>query len=374
MKYRRFGKTELQVPVFTFGAMRIPGVPEEEALKTIFRAVELGITHLETARGYGSSEELLGKAMPHLRREDLIITTKIPPTETADEMRRFIEESLQRMNISRIDNFDLHGINTPELLERSVRRGGCMDAVRKAQEEGIIGHVGFSTHAPLQVILDAIETREFESVNLHYYYFNQRNLPAVRRAYELDMGVLIISPTDKGGQLFRPTQTLRDLTAPLTPIQANARWLLAQPEVSTLTLGAAHPEEFDEHIAVADRDGPLTEEEQQIFQRLEERFRMLGPDRCTVCHECLPCPEGINIPEVLRLRNMAVAFDMVDFGKYRYNLFENAGHWFPGSRADRCTECGDCLPRCPEKLDIPRLLFETHEMLAGEPGKRMWGT
>jgi hypothetical protein len=188
------------------------------------------------------------------------------------------------------------------------------------------------------------------------------------------MGVLIISPTDKGGQLFRPTQTLRELTAPLTPIQANARWLLAQPEVSTLTLGAAHPEEFDEHIAVADRDGPLTEEEQQIFQRLEKRFRLLGPDRCTVCHECLPCPEGINIPEVLRLRNMAVAFDMVEFGKYRYNLFENAGHWFPGSRADRCTECGDCLPRCPEKLDIPRLLFETHEMLAGEPGKRMWRT
>jgi len=373
MLYRRFGKTELMVSVFTFGAMRIPDGSEETALETIRRAVELGINHLETARGYGTSEQLIGMAMPELPRERLIITTKIGPTETAEEMRRNIEESLERMRVSRIDNLDIHGVNTREILARTLKRGGCLTAVRKAMGEGIIGHLGFSTHAPLDVILEAIDTGEFDSVNLHYYYFNQRNAAAVRRARELDMGVFVISPTDKGGQLFRAPEKLRRLTAPYTPIEINHRFLLADSDVHSLSLGAARPEEFEEHLAVADMGGPLSEEEWGIIARLDAEYRaVLGDTYCTQCYECLPCPETIHIPEVLRLRNLARAFDMVDFGKYRYNLFTRGGHWFPGDQATACTECGDCVPRCPEKLDIPRLLLDTHQLLIGVPERHMY--
>ena len=84
---------------------------------------------------------------------------------------------------------------------------------------------------------------------------------------------------------------------------------------------------------------------------------------CTLCNECLPCPEEINIPEVLRFRNLLQAYDMEDYGRFRYNMFEGEGHWFPGNFASKCTECGDCLPRCPEKLEIPQLLFDTHNRL-----------
>lgn len=79
----------------------------------------------------------------------------------------------------------------------------------------------------------------------------------------------------------------------------------------------------------------------------------------------MPCPEKINIPEVLRLRNLTIAYNMQEYGKYRYQMFENAGHWFPGMKANKCTQCGDCLPRCPEKLDIPQLLSDTHDRLNG---------
>ena len=106
--------------------------------------------------------------------------------------------------------------------------------------------------------------------------------------------------------------------------------------------------------------------------RLKQENERLGSDRCAQCYDCLPCPEAINIPEVLRLRNLAIAHDMKAFGEYRYRMFENAGHWFPGKRGDRCTDCGDCLPRCPEQLDIPRLLRDTHDRLSGPKRRRLW--
>lgn len=375
MKYRRFGKTEMMLSTFSLGGMRFlpPAVDAGQMAEVVHRAIELGINHLETARGYGPSEESLGSIMHTLPRERLYITTKIGPVDTEEEMWKYINESLERMKLDWIDNFDYHGINTFEILDKVMRPDGCRRAVERAVDEGLIRHVGFSTHGPLEVILAAIETGAFESVNLHYYYFNQRNRPAVERAAELDMGVFIISPADKGGRLFDPPEKLSRLTAPLHPLVFNQRWLLGlHPQVHTLSWGPSFAHEFEPHLDGFDMDGPLTNEEIEILERVEAQWRVLGDELCAQCYDCLPCPEGVHIPEVLRLRNMTKAFDMVAFGKYRYKMFENVGHWFPGTKANKCNECGDCLPRCPMKLNIPKLLFETHDVLfTGEEGKRI---
>lgn len=376
MHYRRFGKTGLMTSVFTLGGMRFipPNVDTEQMHAVVRRALELGINHIETARGYGPSEELLGGMMHELPREDLIITTKIGLTDSDETMWRYINESLERLKVSWIDNFDYHGINLPEHLELVKRPDGCRRAVERAVSRGLIRHVGFSTHGPLEVILDSVNSGMFESVNLHYYYFNQRNRAAVERAAELDMGIFIISPADKGGQLFAPPATLAALTAPLHPLVFNQRWLLGvHPHVHTLSFAPSFVDEFEPHLAGFDLDGPLTPAEEEILARVERQFEVLGPTYCKACWECLPCPEGITIPEALRLRNLAVAFDMVGFGSYRYKMFENAADWYPGNKADKCTRCGDCLPRCPERLDIPTLLFQTHDMLStDEQGRRLF--
>jgi uncharacterized protein len=375
MQYRRFGKTNLSLSVFTLGTMRYLA-SAANAQATLERAIALGINHFETAQGYGQSEVYLGQAITQgigAPREDLVITTKISPKPDNASMAEAIERSRDRLQLDTIDCLAIHGINTAEHLEWVLNPTGCMVAVQDAIAAGKIKHVGFSTHAPLEIILAGIESNLFEFVNLHYNYFLQRNAPAVALAQDKDMGVFIISPADKGGMLYTPPQTLKDLCAPLDPLHFNARFLLSQPAVTTLSVGAAIPEELDWPLAIADQTTPLTPAEQEILERLKDHAaQALQTDQCLQCNACLPCPENINIPEVLRLRNLAVAYDMVEFGRYRYRMFENAGHWFPGRKADQCTECGDCLPRCPSNLSIPDLLFDTHGRLKDTPRPRLW--
>lgn len=376
MQYRRFGKTGLLLSVFSLGTMRYLA-SEETAYQTIRGAIEQGINHIETAKGYGSSEIYLGKALTAglpLPRQQLYLTSKIPPIPDSDEMERSIDQSLGRLGTDYLDCFAIHGLNTEEHLTWIEDPKGCMQAVWRAVADGRIRHVGFSTHASIDIILRAMATDQFEFVNLHYYFFNQRNATAIDLAAQKNMGVFIISPADKGGMLYNPPATLTQLCHPFTPLELTYRFLLSDSRITTLSLGAANPSELDIPLRVSDRVAPLTPAEQKAIEALyQHQQKVLGTDLCRQCHQCLPCPEEINIPEVLRLRNLAVAYDMAAFGQYRYQMFENAGHWFPGRKASHCTECGDCLPRCPEQLDIPKLLQDTHDRLNGEPRRRLWG-
>ena len=373
MRQRWFGKTKLNLSVFSLGTMRLAS--PQTSRQTVARAVALGINHLETAKGYGQSEAYLGQALQDLviPREQIYLTTKLSPTTDKEKIKLEIDESLARLQVDYIDCLAIHGINTWEHLESVTNPNGCLAAIQTAIKQGKIRHLGFSTHGSLDLILAAIETDLFEFVNLHYYYFFQRNAKAIALAAAKDMGIFIISPADKGGKLYTPPQKLAELCSPFTALELNYRFLLSDRRITTLSVGAATPEELVTPLQVADADYSLTKEEKAVFSKLERELETtLATDLCRQCYQCLPCPETINIPEILRLRNLTTAYDMQDYGQYRYRMLENAGHWFPGKKGNNCTDCGDCLPRCPEQLDIPRLLRDTHQQLKGKERRRLW--
>ena len=182
MEYRRFGRTEIHMPVFSCGGMRyqhqwedcpLSEVPPENQANleaTIRRSLELGINHIETARGYGSSERQLGVLLPTLPRDEIIVQTKIAPSPDPEKFREEFLDSLERLKLDHVDLLGLHGINTHEHLHWSIRPGGCLSVARELFRQGKVKHVGFSTHAELDVIQSAIghdKDGGFDYVNLH---------------------------------------------------------------------------------------------------------------------------------------------------------------------------------------------------------------
>jgi len=379
MEYRRFGKTNKKLSVITLGGMRykhgwneprqvIPDDTLEECTETVKTAFSMGINHIETAHGYMKSETVYGIVLNDilkLNRSSYYLMTKGAPS-TAGETRKLVEEQLTTLKTDYFDFYAWHGMNNLQCYQTACQKKGPVQELLKMKDEGLIKHVGFSTHAPLEIIIKAIETDMFDFMNLHYYYFFQRNKGAIDLAEAKDMGVFIISPNDKGGQLSKPPQKLTDLTSPLTPIQWNARFCLSNPAIHTLSFGLPATTPFNQIDGIFPTAIPLSEQDAAIKYKLDgQRLHDKYSDFDGYCMS--NDPSGINIPEILRFRTMLKCYDMKGFGVYRYNMFNENDHWCQGAFATQDKLDKIDMSKCPEGIPIADLLKETHEALYKAP-------
>lgn len=387
---RRFGRTGLDMPVLSCGGMRYQhswNDKEADGITTegqanlescIRKALDSGINHIETARGYGTSEVQLGEILPRLPRAEMIVQTKVAPA-SADEFRATFDQSMSNLKLEHVDLLAIHGINNRELWEETIRPGGALEAARKIIHEGKATFLGFSTHAPCDLIEEIIACDAFDYVNLHWYFMNRTNWSAVEAATRHDMGVFIISPTEKGGCMHQPSEKLSELTAPLSPMGFNDLYCLIRPEIHTLSIGVAKPSDFDEHLKILPllAQSSTSELVQGIARRLEAEFlKATGVPMPARWDRDIPSfesvPGGINLQEIRRLVALDKAFDMQTYGKLRYNLLGNGGHWFPGVNAAQFDEIA--IREIGVEAGIPQLitiLREAHHRFGDEPRKRL---
>jgi uncharacterized protein len=375
MEYRRFGKTNKNVSVITLGGMRfkhgwdaprnvIPNETLEDCRQTVEQALSLGINLIETAHGYMKSEHTYGIVLNDIlkiKRNSYYLMTKGAPT-SAEETRKMVEEQLKALKTDYFDFYAWHGINTKDRFKSACKRKGPVEELLKMKEEGIIKHVGFSTHAPLDIIIKTLETDQFEFMNLHYYYFFQRNKGAIDLAESKDMGVFIISPNDKGGKLSTPPQKLKNITAPLTPLQWNARFCLSNPAIHTLTFGFPVTSPFNQVDGIFPLSVPLSPQDAAIKFEMDKQ-KLLDPftDFDGFCMD--NDPSGINIPEILRFRTLLKCYDMVDYCKYRYNMFVENDPWYSGAFPTPNKLAKVDMSRCPKGIPLLEMLEETHNAL-----------
>jgi len=369
----RFGKTELEMPILSLGCMRFQQAwgtkietmddvtPEcqQNLINILKYASALGVSHIETARGYGSSELQIGEALRtlfeggELRREDLIIQTKVPLKPTAAEFRDVIERSFRELQLDYVDLLGLHGLNLDvqyDLLFNNGANGNLIDVVHEYMAMGKIRHLGFSTHARPELIRRFVETGEFEYVNLHYHWCGSYtasgdgkyggNLEILRLLKERDMGAFIISAFDKGGMLYAPSKKLRSLTLPdFEPIAFGCHFLWDHKRIDkegapchTISCGAARPSDLDQAAIAAYmhsvKPKEMAERVDAVTKRLHSaQERALGADWMESWHEGLPnflgSDTAVHHCNIVWLYNLIQSFGMLEYSKARYSSNEN---------------------------------------------------
>ena len=335
MRKKILGKTGFEVSVIGFGGISIQSLGREEAVEVLEEAFRLGMNFFDTARCYTDSEEKMSCLSAY--RGELYMATKTLARDAAG-VRLDLEKSLAALDREGIDLYQLHNVSREEELEKVLAKGGSLEEARRAQDEGLVKEIGITSHN-LDVSIKALDTGEFATLqvplNIVERHYMDRGL--VQRAAESDIGVIAMKPLGGG---------------PLLPASYSLRFALESGS-SVVIPGMRTLEEVRENAGVGEEPEPLRPGELAELERLAER---LGSGFCRRCQYCLPCPEGIYIPQVF------ICVGTWRWGGQPERAKELYGRTVPVP-ASACIECGECEERCPYQLPIQEMLEEAAELL-----------
>ncbi len=373
MQYRDFGKTGIKISTLGFGAMRLPqketngkkAYDEDESIKIIHRAFELGVNYIDTAPDYcdSMSEVIVGKALKGWRDRVYVSTKNRVEDTSGSSFRKKLEESLKKLDVNYIDFYHMWGIGWNDFVEKINVKNGPMTEAIKAKEEGLIKHISFSFHDKPENMIKLIDTGFFETVLCQYNLLDRSNEQAIKYAHDKGVGVVVMGPVG-GGRLAAPSEVIRNLLPGKVKSSAEIalRFVITNKNVSCALSGMGNIKMVEENALVASNENCLSDEElKAVYEAMEEKKR-LAELYCTGCNYCMPCPHGINIPHNFLLMNYHRVYGLTDYARSEYRKI-GMGENSKEKRAEDCTECGLCEKKCPQKIEIRRQLKETAKAL-----------
>ena len=323
----RFGRTGLMVTRLAFGGIPIQRVSRQDGIQLVRDTLELGINFIDTAHGYGHSEELIGEALQSVPRDSVVIATKSPANDRRTLLAD-LDESLRRLRTDHVDIFQLHNVGSRERMAAVMAPQGAFEGMKEGIQAGKIRFAAFSTHS-LPVAAEMIRTGCFDAVQVPFNFVDcQAAVEVIPLARRADMGVIAMKPL--GGGL-------------LEDVRLCFRYLLQFPGIVP-DPGIETLSQLREILEVVESGGPLTSEE---VGRMDQHRARLGDEWCHRCEYCQPCPQNIPISTVLVAKSFA-----------RRMPKERAQSFVEGAfkAAENCQECNECVQRCPYHLEIPALL------------------
>jgi predicted aldo/keto reductase-like oxidoreductase len=390
MQYRKMGSLDWEVSALGFGCMRLPTrrftlmrADMDESLRIIRHGIDLGINYIDTAWPYhlGDSEKALGLALQDGYRERVHLVTKLfmPLVRRTEDFDRFLNTQLERLQTDYLDLYLFHSLNAGAF--EKVKRLGLLAKIEEAQRQGRIRHIGFSFHDTLPVFKEIIDFYDWDAAQIQYNYMDtaiQATTEGLQYAYGKGIATVIMEPL-KGGALANPPaealEVMRAAGYDRTPVDWALQFLWNRPEVSVVLSGMGSQRMVDENCASADRSGigSLSAEEEQVIAALADIYRQKTLVPCTACKYCMPCPAGVNIPQNFAILNN-VSMESNRIMRWRvgrgYRKLtgskEKLDKENPNGNASMCVQCGKCLPKCPQEINIPEELDKVHAIL----GKR----
>lgn len=369
MQKRVVKSTNTEVSALGFGAMRLPTkgghIDKTGATRLINHAIDEGINYIDTAYFYhnGESETFL-KDIVKKRGDEVFISTKLPVmfVNQKEDLRKYLNVQLKRLGVDHIDFYYLHALNLEKF--KQLKELGILEFLDEIKKEGLVGHVGFSYHDNYEPFKEIINSYDWDMCLLQYNFIDtntQAGVRGIHYAYDHGVSVFIMEPL-KGGLLAnnvpeKVQNMMDDEKISDTPASWALKWLLNQGEITCILSGMGEISEIDENISTTNNTmiNSITPEELKVYSNIKKLYDDLIKIPCTGCGYCMPCPYGVDIPTCFKTYNSKNIFGK---NNNEYMLMLSGISGSNPSYASKCHDCGLCISKCPQHIQIPEKLEE----------------
>lgn len=385
MLHREMPQNGDRLSALGYGCMRFPlleggKIGEDTAIRQIRHAIDNGVNYLDTAWPYhgGASELILGNALKNGYREKVKIATKLPTwlISSREDMDTYLNRQLEKLETDRIDYYLLHALNGKTWDK--LNDLGVADFLGSALEDGRIGNAGFSFHGVIDDFKRIVDGYPWVFCQIQYNFLDQEyqaGTEGLEYAAAKNMGIIVMEPL-RGGNLGLPdappaiAEIWNEAETTRTPVEWALRWIWNHPEVTVVLSGMNDDNHITQNLAIANLAEPnsLTADECDLVDRAAAKYKELMKVDCTGCGYCMPCPEGVMIPAIFEVYNQMHLFGNREQAKFSYvaRLCGIISGAKPGY-ASECIQCGECLEKCPQSIQIPDFLADAADELE-DPG------